>query len=226
MVSLAQLALDAMPCDEWLALDKHFRLCLNPDLYFDAPCVRMASFCELLEDKAGENCSLAPQSTEVHAVSMAHRVLRSGDHVVIMIGGWRHGYAHHGIVVGETQVIDFSSPTGDKLMRDAQIRITPSDKFLLGHSTFGIVSYIGGDRERTVALARAFLAAPRGTLPVYDLIRWNCECFAWVCKTGGQKFTSDQIERILKAIQHDLSKGSESFLIQCGAVSSGSCIIS
>jgi hypothetical protein len=154
-----------------------------------------------------------------------------------MIGGWRHGYAHHGIVVvdkGKTHVIDFSSPSGDKLMRDAQIGMTPSVNVLMGHSTFGVVPYSFGvgnsdeqqHRERTVALAQAFLAAPTGSLPVYDLIRWNCECFAWVCKTGGRKSTSDQIERILKAIRHDLSKGSNSFLNQCGAASWGSCIVS
>jgi hypothetical protein len=191
-----------------------------------------------------------------------------------MIGGWRHGYAHHGIVVVDesgTQVVDFCtflrSPTRDKRIRDAKIRITPSEQFLLGHSTFGVVPYTvaearPGHRERTVALARAFLADPTGSLPVYDLIRWNCECFAWVCKTGGHQSTSDrdgvalgngvanrdgvalgkgvanQIGRILRAIRHDackarlagfagnLSKGSESFLIQCGGASSGSCIIS
>jgi hypothetical protein len=98
-------------------------------------------------------------------------------------------------------VVDFAS--------HKKIRMTTYKEFLRGQSSFGVVPYNvdaeaqPGHRERTVAVARAFLATPTGSLPVYNVITANCECFAWVCKSG--TWRSDQIVRILRAPSHFLS---------------------
>ena len=237
--SLAYLSLGSVSHTEWLSLDAHSRSCMVPSasIFDNLPvpiCIRMASLVQLLEQQAGR-WSLAPGSSIVHDVLAAYDpdVLHNGDHIVIM----RHGYAHHGIIVADVQdrkqVIDFASPSDDKRMlnwkyrmsgsklrmRDAEIRIVSIREFLRGHATFGIVPYTNNKRhrDRAASIARALLATPKGSLPVYNLLNWNCECFAWICQTGGVKTPSDQIKRILKAIQDDLKNGTKSFIIQYGA---------
>eukprot|EP00798_Chlamydomonas_sp_ICE-L_P006764 gene6764-biopygen1966 len=196
----------------------------------------MASLLQLLEDQDAGHWSLAPTNTVVHNTALAFETLRHGDHVVV-IGGWRNGYAHHGIVsrphTSDTpSIANFSSPTGNSKMRDAKLQFVRYDIFLAGHRTFGCVPYSGeeGDeamqRERAVNIVSLLIQLPHASLHEYHLIRWNCECFAWMCKTGGVHTSSDQVDRILRAITTDLRKGDRSFILQAGMIASKSCVVS
>eukprot|EP00798_Chlamydomonas_sp_ICE-L_P008699 gene8699-biopygen15604 len=197
---------------------------------------RMAKFLKLLERQSQGHWTLAPEGTVQHFSTDAWKLLNPGDHVVVMIGGWRRGYAHHGIVISpygpgqDPQVAHFVSPTGDMLMRDARLQIGSHTEFIGARATFGIVPSANSEaekyeRQRSVDLAKWMVESPEFARKKYNLIAWNCECFAWVCKTGDINAHSHQVERVLKAISNDLRKGERSILLRTGAVDSSSCIV-
>eukprot|EP00798_Chlamydomonas_sp_ICE-L_P029237 gene29237-biopygen8540 len=180
----------------------------------------------MIEDQATSNWTLAPEGTEVHATAEAWKLLSHGDHIVVMGGGWRHGYAHHGIVLRESRldqdpdIAHFTSPSGDRRMRDARLQIDTYINFLARHTTYGIVQYTSPTdfadklvhRKRAANIAKLMVETPSMALRKYDLIHWNCECFAWICKTGGLKHNSDQVYRVLRDICVDIQKGDKSLL--------------
>eukprot|EP00798_Chlamydomonas_sp_ICE-L_P031013 gene31013-biopygen5618 len=136
----------------------------------------MASLLQLMEDQDAGHWSLAPTNTVVHNTALAFETLRHGDHVVVMIGGCRNGYAHHGIVsrphTSDTpSIANFSSPTGNSKMRDAKLQFVRYDVFLAGHRTFGCVPCSGeeGDeamqRERAVNIASLLIQNVLKELP-------------------------------------------------------------
>ncbi len=235
------LCMKCIPSNVWGSLTKHIQSCMYPRQWRAAitslqrhllHCSRrrMASLLQLLEDQDAGHWSLAPTNTVVHNTALAFETLRHGDHVVVMIGGWRHRYAHHGIVsrhhANDTpSIANFSSPTGDSKMRDAKLQFVRYDVFLAGHHAFGCVTYSGEEgeerddamqRERAVKIVSLLIQLPQASLHEYHLLRWNCECFAWMCKTGGMHTSSDQVARILHSIRTDLRKGNESFMLQAG----------
>eukprot|EP00798_Chlamydomonas_sp_ICE-L_P013468 gene13468-biopygen22585 len=180
----------------------------------------MAKFLEFIEGQSRGHWTLAPEETVQHFSTDAWKLLNPGDHVVVMIGGRRRVYAHHGIVISpygpgqDPQVAHFVSRTGDMLMRDARLQIGSHTEFIGARATFGIVPYASANSEsdkfehqRTVDLAKLMVESPQLALKKYNLIAWNCECFAWVCKTGDIYAHSHQVARVLKAISDDLRKG-------------------
>eukprot|EP00798_Chlamydomonas_sp_ICE-L_P008338 gene8338-biopygen13471 len=180
----------------------------------------------MIEDQATSNWTLALEGTEVHATAEAWKLLSHGDHIVVMVGGWRHGYAHHGIVLRESRldqdpdIAHFTSPSGDRRMRDARLQIDTYINFLARHTMYGIVQYTSPTdfadklvhRKRAANIAKLMVETPSMALRKYDLIHWNCECFAWICKTGGLKHNSDQVNRVLRDICDDIQKGDKSLL--------------
>ena len=246
--------MQALPTRFWDLLDPHVQQCIYPKRSRRAiACLqrilicrarrRMASFLQLVEDQATGHWTLAPEGTEVHATAEAWKLLSHGDHIVVMVGGWRHGYAHHGIVLRvsgldqDPDIAHFTSPSGDRRMRDARLQIDTYIKFLARHTTYGIVPYNTSptdfadelvQRKRAANIAKLMVETPSMALRKYDLIHWNCECFAWICKTGGLKHNSDQVYRVLRAICDDLQKGDKSFLLQTAPIASRSsgCTIS
>jgi hypothetical protein len=251
--NLQVLALQALPTRVWDLLDTHTQQCIYPNrlsraiAYLQRTMIcrarrRLASFLQLLEDQAVCHWMLAAKGTEVHANSEAWKLLSHGDHIVVMVGGWRHRFAHHGIVLRESgldqdpDIAHFTSPSGDKRMRDARLQIDTYIKFLARHTTYGIVPYTSPtdladelvQRKRAANIAKLMVETPSMALRKYDLIHWNCECFAWICKTGGLKHNSDQVYRVLRTIGDDLQKGEKSFLLQTASVTyrSSGCTIS
>eukprot|EP00798_Chlamydomonas_sp_ICE-L_P028813 gene28814-biopygen32720 len=114
----------------------------------------------------------------------------------------------------QSQVAHFVSPTGDMLMRDARLQIGSHTEFIGARATFGIMPYASAnseaekfERQRAVDLAKWMVESPEFARKKYNLIAWNCECFAWVCKTGDINAHSHQVARVLKAISDDLRKG-------------------
>eukprot|EP00798_Chlamydomonas_sp_ICE-L_P029824 gene29824-biopygen11539 len=100
----------------------------------------------------------------------------------------------------DPDIAHFTSPSGDRRMRDARLQIDTYINFLARHTTYGIVQYTSPTdfadklvhRKRAANIAKFMVETPSMALRKYDLIHWNCECFAWICKTGGLKHNSDQ----------------------------------
>eukprot|EP00798_Chlamydomonas_sp_ICE-L_P006965 gene6965-biopygen632 len=108
----------------------------------------------------------------------AWKLLSHGDHIVVMVGGWRHGYAHHGIVLRESRldqdpdIAHFTSPSGDRRMRDARLQIDTYINFLARHTTYGIVQYTSPTdfadklvhRKRAANIAKFMVETPSTAL--------------------------------------------------------------
>ena len=159
-------------------------------------------------------------------------MVQKGDHLVVMVGGgWRTGFAHHGIAVGlgedgTMRVADFSRP-GEGVDAPGNILGFRSlDTFIGKRQVFGVVPYPGGAEERAKAVERAGglvrlqESGQLTQLPCYDLLRWNCETFARLCVTG-EWGPSEQAVRLLDAITHDLRQGEHSLMCQVADSGSG-----
>lgn len=88
-------------------------------------------------------------------------------------------YHHHGLWLGDDQVLHYSGPSGQK--RDCTIRIDPFSQFARGCKV-SIVPYRKGQEDHPqVVLQRAYerLGECR-----YSLMRNNCEHLVRYCKTG------------------------------------------
>lgn len=181
----------------------------------------MAAFLELLQEQ--QSSSLAPTKSDVYPVEASYRI-KTGDQLVVMVGGRRVGFAHHGIALGlneqgEMEVADFSRPGARIGVRGNRLMIRPLEQFLARHNFFGIVRYTHADPEAAAArlircawLARTSVELDRRhQLWHYHWLAENCETFASTCATG-DRTPSEQALRVIAAVQHDLRKGEESFL--------------
>lgn len=239
MRTLAQHAVAVLPAAQWHSLGEHIQRCMFPPshavrrlqrLLLARRRARMAAFLELLKPQASP--TLAPASTVPHLAASAYRVVQPGDHLVVMVGGWRTGFAHHGIAVGmgedgTMRVADFSRPgQGLDVPGGNILRFRSLDSFVGKRQVFGIVPYPGGGEARAKAVARAEglvrlqEMGQLGQLPCYDVLRWNCETFARLCVTG-EWAPSEQAARLLDAITHDLRLGQRSVLLQAAELGSG-----
>jgi hypothetical protein len=235
---LSWLALHSLPAEQWHTMDVHHQRCMFPcsraiayaqRLLLRRRTARMAAFLERLERQS--NPSLTPENTRVYPAAASYRV-RKGDHLVVMVGGTRTGFAHHGIAIGKEGedgsrlVADFSHAGEGVDTRGNKLRISTLEQFIGGRACFGVVPYESGPdeglrRRRAVDLAKLMVKMDAaGQLAQYDLLRWNCETFAGVCVTGVW-MPSQQAMRLLQAIQNDLRQGEESLVMQAAAVSSG-----
>lgn len=106
------------------------------------------------------------------------------------LGPW-----HHGIFVGNKRVIHMSGDT----VEDALIQQCSVRDFFQGHNATAVVLYAGDDdahREATVLAATklaADAAGPRILINhMFDILDFNCEHFAVLCRTGldGDRYDS------------------------------------
>jgi hypothetical protein len=154
------------------------------------------------------NISLVPGNARQLNVGALHKLV-PGDHLVVMAGG-EEGYGHHGLYLGvhngETEVAHFASPTGDSCMRDATIHMTTYENFTSEYHRVYVVPYekdSSESRETAMKVARQFIGAPRQSHCEYNLLRWNCETFVIMCKTGQYRL-SEQIEKFMDGIKEDI----------------------
>ena len=219
MLSLAQLAMSALPLHEWQLLDRHIQECVFPPTrgvawlqrrLLQRRHARMAAFLELL--KPQNNPTLAPQNIVLHLATSAYRVVRGGDHLVVMVGGgrWSRGVAHHGIALGPNGdgtilVADFSHVVAGNVLKICSLQ-----SFIGLRRVFGVVPQSTQERDMAVQRAKALIALQEhGQLEkALQLLGWNCETFAMVCVTGPIQ-PSEQARKLLDAITHDLRKDSE-----------------
>ena len=238
MHSLSTLCLLSMRHDAWQGLDPHVRCCLYPGVvqlqmllkqWLRRRRMQMEAV-ESLVDLLG-GMDLKPEGTDDgHEVTDVW-ALRAGDHVIISKKGLVY---HHGIFIGDIEGHSrpcFADMGREDKHEEPKLRIVEYPVFMRGYSTYFIVSYNMSDtnkeataRDKAVDMAIKLVACPVSrVLNKYDVLKRNCECFAWFCKTGGLKQTSDQVEAIMRLVQKDLVR-KESVLLT--AIHGGSLFIS
>lgn len=153
---------------------------------------------------------LKPQNALRKKVVDALVTISPGEHLVVPI---RHsgGVYHHGLYIGVREgkgwVAEFGKFKGGK-----RLQIIPCSDFLKGHKHVYIVPYDfkleNTDMERThrtqaVEIAEAMVASNDPDFNKYNILRWNCECFVLMCKTG-QYQVSSQAAKFLEWIDNDI----------------------
>lgn len=217
MHSLSALCLLSMHCDAWNGIDPHIRFCLYPGfvqllkLHKRWLCCRRRQMdvIEGLLDLLG-SIDLKPEGTDDGHEVTDSWALQEGDHVIVSNGQ----VYHHAIYIGKHE--GYSRPCFADMGREGQCdapkpRIVEFPVFMRGYNVYYIVSYNmvnaveeAAARAKAVELAVRLAACPVSrVVNTYDVLKRNCECFAWFCKTGGQKKTSDQVDAILQLIQKD-----------------------
>lgn len=224
MHSLATLCLLSVGREAWHGLDPHVRGCIYPGalklqklqkLWLHRRRMQMEVIERLVDVLGG--IDLKPEGTDDgHPVSDPWP-LREGDHVIVSNGGKVY---HHAIYIGSQPghsrpcLADMGRERrqkGQKGQKEPRLRIVEFPVFMQGYSTYYIVSYnMANPGDEAAARSKAVeLAVKLATCPVSQLVIKlvrNCECFAWFCKTGGQKQTSDQVDAILELLHKDLAK--------------------
>lgn len=115
-----------------------------------------------------------------------------GDHIRV----FRGSYWHHGIDIGNNQVIHFTGPKGKGSSDDIKLRKTSINDF----SPTGIYFTVDynekcNSADETVRIAEVWLKSD----PKYDVIVLNCEHFARICKTN--EWESSQIDFVQGAVE-------------------------
>jgi hypothetical protein len=219
--SLQYLSIKSLRYQYWQGLPLHSQKCLYP--YF-LPIRRlqrqilarrrrrMSAIDNLLLQQMG--LDLRPSNSIVLTESHAHLHIVEGDHLAVVIIG-SGGVYHHGIYLGVRdgipKVADFSSPTGDKKMRDGRLRIVDYTDFVRDKGLVYVVPYEkdspekldADNRRNAVELAILMVNDPNPDFHKYNLMSWNCECFALMCKTG-QYQMSEQIQKMFEFINNDI----------------------
>eukprot|EP01084_Bolivina_argentea_P003589 6747_1 len=135
-----------------------------------------------------------------HTVSVSD--LRAGDHIYC----WRKWniYSHHGIYIGNTEVIHFSGEIINA--KDAKIIKTSLKQFLKGDTLKRVVYGVSkkyfkiaragscnelkpDHRNTIIKRAKSKLGSCKGT---YNLYAWNCETFCLWCTLGQRNEHSNQ----------------------------------
>jgi hypothetical protein len=237
--SLQYRSIKSLRYQHWKALPLHFQKCLYP--YF-LPVGRlqrqilarrrrrMSAVEELLLQQMG--LDLRPSNAIILTVSSARLFIVEGDHLAVMIRG-SGGVYHHGIYLGirdgAPKVADFSSPTGDRKMRDGRLRIIDYDEFVRDKGHVYVVPYEkdspekldADNRRNAVELAILMVSDPNPDFHKYNLLSWNCECFALMCKTG-QYQMSEQIQKVFEFINNDIHSQYSKLAVIMGVMSNSS----
>lgn len=158
--------------------------------------------------------------------------LSPGEHLVIPLSE-KPMFLHHGILISKDKVVHFTRDceTGElKIIQDTL------SNFFGKNNVFYIVPYENTDyyyytnnntlsekdwRNNTVNLAILLTKLSKADLFSYQSL-WNCECFAWACKTGGLKCSYDQVKDVMEFIERNIRKTKYSFILRTIALQ---CVI-
>ena len=108
--------------------------------------------------------------------------MAKGDHLVV----GRGGYSHHGIDLGNGQVIHYIGDKSSKIK--AAVKIESMQKFAAGGRVYPGSSKTKYSRDEIVRRAKSRLGERK-----YSLVGNNCEQFVSWCRTGKHK--SQQVNR-------------------------------
>lgn len=114
---------------------------------------------------------------------------------------------HHGIFInadGKQNVIHCN-------MTHPSIQYCSIHEFFDNYPVFCIVQHeyynLPGHNDATVEFAKCFVELPPTHLfQKYNLLNWNCECFAMACVSRGFITHSEQIQRVWDELNSKLSK--------------------
>lgn len=143
----------------------------------------------------------AGQSVAVVSADEGGAKLQAGDHIKVK----RWGYSHHGLYVGEDEVVHFAgSPT--ERWRNARVKRESMGAFLAGATQFEILLYADiTPRERRKAVKRALHVWRHEAHDTYNLFFNNCEHFATFCVLGEGK--SEQVQSPITALTTVVAAG-------------------
>ncbi|WP_061953319.1 lecithin retinol acyltransferase family protein [Cupriavidus pauculus] len=116
--------------------------------------------------------------------------LKGGDHIYVR----RFGYSHHGLYLGDGQVIQYSGHSADDLM--GKIEVVPMHVFV--GDTGGEVKVRVYEKRRFGRPASIARALGRLGEKLYNVILNNCEHFVTWCITGWH--SSRQVNRAAKLV--------------------------
>ena len=175
----------------------------------------MDEFISLL-DGHRKNEQLRPKRSVKNSIVQMFLRMAPGDHIAFRF--W--GIYHHGIVLERPDdmlswfVADFSSPSGDIFMRDAELRRRPLHDFLREVVDIWVIHYDGHGVCDTVKIANFMVAKKLHTKAPYHCLRNNCETFAVFCKTGYLDNGGSERGRIIgDVIRRDLEHKNKFFLM-------------
>jgi len=104
-----------------------------------------------------------------------------------------NGFWHHGIYVGNKQMIHMSGTTKEK----ATIRIDSVETFMENANGRCIVIEYENDNEEarqlTCEYAKFFLEAHGSTEGLYNIVSFNCEHFATFCRTSKWRYVINNV---------------------------------
>jgi hypothetical protein len=218
--TLSSLALGRVPSDRWNALDEQVQNCLFPaelrravgrfQRFVLARRSEMrAFFSRALGDQKracvelASNRAVLGMTRQYMNITLHSWWTARGEHLVVM----RDGCTHHGISFGKDE---HGGMRVAHVACDGRLRIVDLDTFLGAENAFGVVTYLDKSdepvlRDRTVELAIRLAEMHPDDLRAYDLLRWNRQCFAWVCKTGALiGVDSKDVQSVLDVIDRDL----------------------
>jgi hypothetical protein len=216
--SLQYLGIQSLRYQRWQGLSLHIQRCLYPYILpirhlqrqiLSRRRRRMSALETLLLQQIG--LDLRPSNSKIYSADDARLHIVEGDHLAVLIKG-SGGVYHHGIYLGirdgEPKVADFSSPTGDIKIR---LRIIDYDEFVREKAFVYVVPYDNDspdkldtdNRRNAVEIAILMVNDPNLDFHRYNLLGWNCECFALMCKTG-QYQVSEQIQRVFEFMNNDI----------------------
>ncbi|KVE32798.1 hypothetical protein WI93_24940 [Burkholderia vietnamiensis] len=114
--------------------------------------------------------------------------LKGGDHIYVR----RLGYSHHGLYLGDGQVVQYSGHSGDALM--GKIEVVPMHVFV--DDSQGDVKVRVYEKRRFGRAASIARALGRLGEKLYNVVLNNCEHFVTWCITGWH--SSRQVNRAAK----------------------------
>lgn len=216
MRSLQVLAFATVPASEWADLCPHVQRCLLPAEL----AVTITQFQHLVLNRRRKNLEevgkLLGKQLKINLHPLENGAIRlepaeapwaikPGEHLVVMEAG-EDGYQHHGLYLGLRDgvhsVVELTSTNGIEVPRYAT--------FVDGKQYLYVIPYSVGDgpeedeqRKNAIDIAEFFIKH-RQYVREYDLLTWNCECFALMCKTGKYQ-ASTQIQHVFDAIHADIT---------------------
>jgi hypothetical protein len=155
---------------------------------------------KLLEDLFRKEYLRATNMTN-YGIIKGVAILQPGEHIAVYDGS----VYHHGIYMGIKNegplVLDNCAEKG---INGKSIQYRKLEDFIGDRLSFDVIEC--KCPSKIMEIAELFEKCDYETVQTYDLIKWNCECFAWTCATHGFKCDSEQARKITFAIIPQVEK--------------------
>jgi len=235
--SLGYLSLHAMPSEIFLTIDSEILYLVVPNEIQVALSVFQLAFqkhrrlkmevkflLEKLLDESFREEYLRPTQSIKYRRDNGTTIMKEGEHIAV----FDKFVYHHGIYLGNCDGVAMVLDNSDTRGRDGKsIQYRTLEEFLGDRKEFVIVTCKCPENEdhvafrsRVVLIAKYLQECDYESVQKYHLLKWNCECFAWVCATHGVKCNSDEATKLFLALLDDLSRGEKSVIGQAVVIGS------